>query len=199
MSLFGLAKPPRALARSWLSDPDSVGALDGTVRTWFAHAHSTRGVDARPPPFTVDLFAERIRRAVLYKQWFVATTVCALLGELVWVASDLFDNPRAKGVYNIPTKYTKRSGDERSQLHFPLQALRNVCVHPGLILTDGVEPPAFERLIAVMKTPSVGSAPLAEYLEQDWARIHERALAAWAIWRIDLAGRLDLGETMPRR
>lgn len=196
MSFFGLSQPPKALATSWLSDPDRVRRLDDRVRTQFRVAHTMRGLDERPPPFTVDIFVGRIQRAVRHKQWFVATSVCALLGELLWVAHDLSDNKRAKGIYGIPAEYSKTADTKRNQYHWPLQALRNVCAHPALIVKLGKEPPAMGRLIQVMKSHAVGDGALAEYLEQDWAHIHQRALAAWAIRRIDFAGRHELGEAV---
>lgn len=188
---FGLSKPHRALANSWLNDPDQCRELDGRVRTQFGLAHKMRGLEERPPPFTVDLFVDRVR-ATRYKQWFVITSGCAFLGELLWVAHDLAHSHAAKGIYGVPEKYQTSPDAQRHQHHRPLQALRNVCAHPALILT-GTAPSAMDRLVQIMKSPAVDDVALAEFLEQDWSRIHQRALAAWAIRRIDLAGRHELG------
>lgn len=85
-------------------------------------------------------------------------------------------------------------------LHRPLEILRNACVHPAQVVGKGEDGPAMERLVeAVRKT--AGGGPLATLLEASWVRLHDDALAAWALERIDYAGRYELGqpETVPDR
>jgi len=193
---FGGSNPAKVLARSWLVDPDRRGRLDGDVRVRLNTARKMRGLDARELPFSVAILAERTEKGVRYRQWFVATSACALLGELLFASEEVANpkRPKATGIYKVPPlpRRKNRRGDQRNEIHRPLAALRNACFHPALVIGEGKHAPAmhgFAQALAVAQ-----NTPLKEYVEKNWSGLHTPAIAAWAIARVDRAGRYDLGE-----
>ena len=203
--VFGLSDPQKALARSWLVEPDRRGQLDADVRIRLNTARSVRGLAAREPPFSVEMLANRIVRAVRFKQPFVATSACAMLGELLFASDEMANpkRPKATGIYKVPARSNRagrRGDDPRYDVHRPLEALRNACFHPALVIGKGEGGPAVDRFAKALLV--AGNTPLSEYVEKDWSRIHAPTIAAWAISAVDRAGRYDLGElgrTIARR
>jgi len=200
--VLGLSNPRRARDRSWLVDPDRVRRLGDEVRIRLTLGRTRRRLDAPVPPFSVDVLADQVVRAVGYGRWYVATSACALLGELLFASAEMAASTKATGIYKIDDKPKRLPLPQRTrhELHRGLGVLRNACFHPALVIGKRESGPAVERFAKILEI--VGQHALAEALDRDWSRIHDPAVTSWAIEAVDRAGRFELGElgpVVPRR
>lgn len=190
----GLGSPRKALDRSWLVDGERTARLDDDVRLRLRAARSVRELEAKEPAFSVQILVEQVKRAVRWDRPFIATTACAMLGELLYASEHLRDHRRvgvASPIYKVPP--SKRLADaERDDIHRPLVALRNACMHPAYVIGAGVEAPPVLRFAKALEAAANDS--LATFIERDWSRLHDAVVTCWAIGAIDRAGRYDLGE-----
>lgn len=195
--VLGLSNPRRARDGSWLVDPDRVRLLGEKVRALLAVGRALRTFDAREPPFSIDVLANQVDRAVGYGRWYVATSACALLGELLFASAEMANGKKATGIYKITNKPKRLPLPQRTrhELHRGLAALRNACFHPALVIGKGEGSPAVERFARTLEL--LGHHPLAKKVDRDWSCIHDPAVTAWAVDAVDKAGRFELGELGP--
>lgn len=188
------AHPEDVFNGSWMANEDEKRQLHDNVQARLKAARKDNGLPPCDPAYSVDVLVRYIRQGVREKRWIMATTSCALLGELIYASEQ-------GGLYKVPKLLSRKSKQYgRDSLHRPLEILRNACVHPAMVVGKGEDGPAMERLVEAVRRTADGG-PLATQLEKQWNRLHERALTAWALARIDYAGRHELGkpEAVPDR
>lgn len=164
-----------------MKDRDKVKELDNRVRGNLRMLFLGRKLSPREAPQSVEVLCESLRLALTYKRWFVATSTCALLGELIYAS-------RTGGIYKV----NEISGSPRDRDHAPLAALRNACFHPAFLIGSGKDTPPMERLVGYVRKTDPA---IALELGGGWPRLQHRSIASWAIRQLDATGKHELGES----
>ncbi|MBI5495223.1 MAG: hypothetical protein HY904_09340 [Deltaproteobacteria bacterium] len=124
---------------------------------------------------------DQLARAVRWKRWFVATSHCALLAELIHEST-------------TGDTYGMHGDKPRDALHEPLLLLRNACFHPAMARTEDQNGAPIEKLQRYLDK-DVQEQPLAGALRKDPAVLLDAPFTAWAIFHLHKAGEW---ETNPR-